>query len=180
MMDVSFERCEKSSSKVSGCPQHTQPSSGDELSILPGCVNNPSHASQQIWESPSQVFVADPCSDLPVGRFCQVMNVSRSGISAWRQQSLNPLAVCESRPRRILIWVEDSIADHLTKTVRRTGSNPDLCPWESKDVEHVRFLTERDPLGVAEYLLMRDQRFIRCQTDVRSALPSSIRSAKSQ
>jgi hypothetical protein len=115
MMDVSFERCEKSSSKVSGCPQHTQPSSGDELSILPGCVNNPSHASQQIWESPSQVFVADPCSDLPVGRFCQVMNVSRSVIFAWRQQSLNPLAVCESRPRRILIWVEDSIADHLTK-----------------------------------------------------------------
>ena len=90
MMDVSFERCEKSSSKVSGCPQHTQPSSGDELSILPGCVNNPSHASQQIWESPSQVFVADPCSDLPVGRFCQVMNVSRSVIFAWRQQSLNP------------------------------------------------------------------------------------------
>ena len=37
-------------------------------------------------------FIADRCSDLPVGQCCQVMKVSRSAFFAWRHQRANPSA----------------------------------------------------------------------------------------
>lgn len=37
-------------------------------------------------------FIADHCSDLPVGQCCRVMRVSRSAFFAWRDRQANPTA----------------------------------------------------------------------------------------
>lgn len=37
-------------------------------------------------------FIADRCSDLPVGQCCRVIKVSRSALFAWREQCVTPSA----------------------------------------------------------------------------------------